>query len=191
MSSPCPMLRSASAARSSSFGSEEILMFATPSTVTLMNSFVGTASLVLTSTCMTRSDSLSSRSKKGMRKPARPMRIRRRVSPVMIYAVSGGALIYPAAKKMMSSTTTATATRMIGTIVKPPVYFLCFQNSTFFPVCKHVLTVVCRPNCDFFVRLRARVDFFAQKGYNNRYQNGRRGRRRRYCRVTAHQTRDH
>ena len=44
---------SASAARLSSSGSEEILTLATPSTDTLINSLVGTASVVLTSTCMT------------------------------------------------------------------------------------------------------------------------------------------
>ena len=59
-------------------------MFATPSTVTLMNSFVGTASEVLTSTCMTFSESLSTRSKNGTRKPARPIRIRFFPMPVMM-----------------------------------------------------------------------------------------------------------
>ena len=80
-----------SAARFNSSASEEILILATPSTTTLMNSLVGTASLVFTSTCITRRDNLSTRSKNGMRQPALPMRIRFLPSPEMMYAVSGGA----------------------------------------------------------------------------------------------------
>ena len=81
----------ASAASLRSSGSELIFTLATPSTVTLMNSLVGTASLVFTSTCMMRRESLSTRSKKGTRHPALPMRMRLRPRPEMMYAVSGGA----------------------------------------------------------------------------------------------------
>ena len=83
ISSGCRMPSSASAARLSSSGSEEILMFATPSTETLMNSLVGTASEVFTSTCITRRESLSTRSKKGTRHPALPIRMRFFPSPEM------------------------------------------------------------------------------------------------------------
>ena len=84
-----------SAARFNSSGLLEILMLATPSTLTLMNSLVGTASDVFTSTCITLSGSLSIRSKNGKRQPAFPIRILRFPRPEMIYAVSGGALRYP------------------------------------------------------------------------------------------------
>ena len=47
--------------------------------------------LVFTSTCMMRRESLSTRSKKGTRHPALPMRMRLRPRPEMMYAVSGGA----------------------------------------------------------------------------------------------------
>ena len=84
MSSVCRIPSRDSAARFKSSGSEEILMLATPSTTTLMNSLVGTASLVFTSTCITRRDSLSIRSKKGMRQPALPMRMRFLPRPEMM-----------------------------------------------------------------------------------------------------------
>ena len=74
----CFMPSSDSAARVSSAGSEEIFTLATPSTITLMNSLVGTASLVFTSTVITCSDSLSTRSRKGILQPALPNRQRDR-----------------------------------------------------------------------------------------------------------------
>ena len=73
-----------SAASFRSSGSLLIFTLATPSTLTLMNSLVGTASVVRTSTCITRRDSLSTRSKKGTRQPARPMRMRFLPRPEMM-----------------------------------------------------------------------------------------------------------
>ena len=95
ISSACFIPSRDSAARFSNSGLEEILMFATPSTLTLINSLVGTASEVFTSTCMTLRDSLSTRSKKGTRQPARPIRILFFPRPEIIYAVSGGDFRYP------------------------------------------------------------------------------------------------
>ena len=91
--SDCFIPRSASAARFKSSGSEDIFIFATPSTVTFMNSFVGTASDVFTSTCITRRESLSTRVKKGILHPARPISMRFFPRPEMMYAVSGGAFM--------------------------------------------------------------------------------------------------
>ena len=66
-SAPAAAKPSKASARFSKSGSDEILTLATPSTVTLINSLVGTASVVFTSTCITRSESLSTRSKNGTR----------------------------------------------------------------------------------------------------------------------------
>ena len=84
ISSFCFMPKSASAARVSSTGSLDTLTLATPSTMTLMNSLVGTASLVLTSTVMTCNESLSTRSRNGMRQPALPIRMRFLPMPEMM-----------------------------------------------------------------------------------------------------------
>ena len=94
-----------SAARSSSLGSEDTFTLATPSTITLMNSLVGTASLVFTSTVITCRDSLSTLSRKGMRHPALPIRIRRLPRPEIMNAVSGGAFRYPMANSAQNNTT--------------------------------------------------------------------------------------
>ena len=71
----CFIPRSDSAARSSKSGREEILRLDTPSTLTLINSVVGTASDVFTSTCITLSEILSTLSKNGILQPALPIRI--------------------------------------------------------------------------------------------------------------------
>ncbi len=76
-------------------------MFATPSTLTLMNSLVGTASVVLTSTFMTCRDSLSTRSKNGTRQPALPINMRLWRRPEMMNAVSGGAFRYPSTNRII------------------------------------------------------------------------------------------
>ena len=73
-----------------------------------MNSLVGTASLVFTSTCMTLSDILSTLSKKGILQPALPMSMRRLPSPEIMNAVSGGALRYPLANRMITMSTAGT-----------------------------------------------------------------------------------
>ena len=78
------MLSRLSAAFSRSLGSEDIFTLATPSTMTLINSLVGTASEVLTSTVSTCRESTSTLSRKGIRQPALPIRMRRRPMPEMI-----------------------------------------------------------------------------------------------------------
>ena len=104
----------ASAARLRRRGSDDILMLATPSTFTFINSLVGTASLVFTSTCITLSDNLSTRSKNNSLHPALPIRILRFPLPEIMYAVSGGAFIYPPIKNI---TTIIKSTIAIGIII--------------------------------------------------------------------------
>ena len=78
------------AARSIFAGSRPTLMFTTASTLTLMKSAFGTGSDVFTSTWMSSSVTLSSRSRNGMRMFAEPITTRR-FRPEMMYAMSGGA----------------------------------------------------------------------------------------------------
>ena len=74
-------------------GVGEMRTLATASTLTLMKSLVGTDCSVLMSTVIWPRYSLSSRSKKGILIPARPMRILPSFfRPEMMYAWSGGAL---------------------------------------------------------------------------------------------------
>ena len=69
------------------FSSGEMRTLATASTETLMKSLVGTDCSVLMSTVICPRYSLSSRSRKGMRMPAWPMRMRLFFrSPEMMYA---------------------------------------------------------------------------------------------------------
>ena len=71
----------------------EILRFATPSTMMLMNSFVGMDSRVLMSTWKAFNDNLSFLCKNGNLQPAFPLKIFLLPRPEIIMASSGPAFV--------------------------------------------------------------------------------------------------
>ena len=102
-------------------GSGLNLTLTAESTKILIQSAVGTESPVLISRGISFKDSLSTRSKNGILKPALPistfgfLRI-----PEIINAVSGGALIYPATTKMIASN----ATMPTGNRINKSIFYI-------------------------------------------------------------------
>ena len=88
----------------------------------LMNSHVGTASGVLISTCIKLRGNLSIRVKNGILIDALPIRVLCFLGPVIMYAVSGGALTYETARNKHPSITTPKTikTIKIGFIIHCP-----------------------------------------------------------------------
>ena len=88
-----PIPKVASNALSSNSGSLETFKLATPSTLILINSFVGMDSRVLMSTWKTFKDNLSFLCKNGSLQPAFPLKIFLLPAPEIIIASSGPAFV--------------------------------------------------------------------------------------------------
>ena len=112
-------------------GSGLNLTLTAESTKMLIQSAVGTESPVLISRGISFKDSLSTRSKNGILKPALPistlgfLRI-----PEIINAVSGGALIYPATTKIIANNATMpTGNKTNKFILHSPLWVFVFRFS--------------------------------------------------------------